>query len=71
MVEATNRLIDACRLNPSSGGGGGGCRSAGGRWEERQPGGFVFSFTFSSLGLYSNTGLVVLGVAGVGVYVAG
>ena len=38
MVEATSRLIDACRLNPSSGGGGG-VQVRRGRWEERQPGG--------------------------------
>ena len=38
MVEATSRLIDACRLNPSSGGGGG-CRSAGGGGRSGNPGG--------------------------------
>ena len=37
MVEATSRLIDACRLNPSSGGGGG-CRSAGGGGRSGNPG---------------------------------
>ena len=37
MVEATSRLIDACRLNPSSGGGGG-RGSAGGGGRSGNPG---------------------------------
>ena len=65
MVEATSRLIDACRLNPSSGGGGGAGppgEVGGAATRGRRSARFAFSFTFSSLGLYSNTELVVLGV---------